>query len=171
MAQGSAGSKPIPGQVRIGSPQGSGGDDGETSDPIMRYAPPVVRAPTQAPRKPIALRPVQLTGDRDFMIYIECRADGVVLYPSQRLFPAEVLSSSSANSNALAQAVQQMIDRRQASVQPGALPYRPQVCFLVHPDTVRMYHMAYPALDALSVPKVRQNLDHDDDVLAIVTGH
>jgi hypothetical protein len=152
--------------VLPGSQPGGGGD--ESSDPLSRYAPPVVRAP--GPRKPVALRPARLTGDRDYCIYIECREDSVVLYPAQRIFPLTVLTRSNAAGNPLAQSVQMMIDRRQASVPTGAPPYRPQVCFLVRPDSVRAYHTAYPALDQLTVPKIRHNLDTEDDVLAIVTG-
>jgi hypothetical protein len=152
--------------VLPGSQPGGGGGD-ESSDPLARYAPPVPRA--SGPRKPVALRPARLTGDRDYYIYVECREDSAVLYPSQRVFPLVALTRGGA-SNPLAQAVQAMIDRRQASVPAGAPPYRPQVCFLVRSDSVRTYHTAYPALDGVSVPKTRHNLDTDEDVLAIVTG-
>ena len=146
-----------------------GGGDGEPPDPIARYAPQGVQP--AGPRKPVALRPARLNGDRDYFIWIECRADSVVLYPSQRIFPLSVLSRGGASGNPLALAVQQMIDRRQALAPAGSPPYRPQVCFLVRPENVRGYHTAYPALDALTVPKVRRNLGAQDDVLAIVTGH
>jgi len=124
---------------------------------------------SERPRKPVALRPARLTGDRDYTIYIECRADSVVLYPSQRSFPLNDLSRGGPAGNPLAQAVQQMIDRRQALVPAGQPPYRPQICFLVLQQNMRVFHLAYPALDALTIPKRRHNLDPDDDVLAIVT--
>jgi hypothetical protein len=164
--QGNVRRKPVPGIVLPGNQ--SGGNDGEGSDSIGRYAPPVMRAP--GPRKPVALRPAQLTGDRDYVIYVECREDSVVLYPAQRIFPLAVLTRGGAGGNPFAQAVEQMIDRRQSAVPAGGIPYRPQVCFLVRPDSMRAYHTAYPTLDGLSVPKVRQNLQPEDDVLAIVTG-
>ena len=63
-----------------------------------------------------------------------------------------------------------MIDRRQATVRPGDLPYRPQIRFLVWPDALRSFHLAYPALEGLAVPKTRQNLQPEDDVFAIVAG-
>jgi hypothetical protein len=148
--------------------KGTGGADGEEPDAMSRYAPQVVRAP--APRKPATLRPARLNGDRDFLIYAECRDDGVVLYPSQRVYPLADLIRGGALGNPLVQAVQQMIDRRQALVAEGAPPYRPQICFLVHPEGERTYHAAYPALEALPVPKTRRNLVPEDDVLAIVTG-
>jgi hypothetical protein len=61
----------------------------------------------------------------------------------------------------LLQAVRQLIARRQAGVRPGDPPYRPQVRFLVHPDGLRTYHLAYPALEPLGVPLTRQNYEPD----------
>ena len=151
-----------------GQPGSGEGGEGGVPDPLSRYTPPTPKQP--GPRKAIALRPARLTGDRDYYIYIECRADSVVLYPSQRIFPLLTLSRSSSQGNPLMQSVQQMIDRRQASVPAGTMPYRPQICFLVRSDSVRAYHVAYPALDALTVPKIRHNLEPEDDVLTIVTG-
>jgi tetratricopeptide (TPR) repeat protein len=127
-------------------------------------------APLPPSRKqPPPLRVARLTGgDRDYIIFIECRADDVVLYPSRRLFTAQ---SFAHGSPALLQAVQQMIERKQALVRPGELPYRPQIRYLVHQESIRTYHTVYPCLDALDVPKTRQNLDPDDDVPSIVTGN
>jgi hypothetical protein len=119
----------------------------------------------QQPRRPVALRPAQLSGDRDWIIFVECRADTMVLYPSRREFP--VASLGRGPNNPLAQAVQKMIDRRQASVRPGDPPYRPQIRFLVRPENIRTFHMGYPALDSLPVPKRRQNLEPEDDPVAI----
>jgi hypothetical protein len=148
-------------------PVGGDGDGDGSPDPFGNYTPGVPRP--AGPRKPVALRPARLNGDRDYLIYIECRADSVVLYPAQRVFPLSVLSRVGA-ANPLAQSVQQMIDRRQALVPAGEQPYRPQVCFLVRPENMRAFHTAYPALDSIAVPKTRHNLDADDDVLTIVTG-
>ena len=113
------------------------------------------------------MRLAGLHGDRDWFIYVECRADCVVLYPTQRTYS---LASLSGPDNPLLEAVRHMIERRQGLVQPGDPPYRPQVRFLVRPENLRAYHLAFPALEALPVPKSRQNLDADDDVAAIVAG-
>jgi hypothetical protein len=59
----------------------------------------------------------------------------------------------------LAKAVQQLIDRRQATVRPGDPPYRPMIRFRVRPDGLRAYYMAYPALEGLHVPMTRENLE------------
>jgi hypothetical protein len=147
-----------------GGQGGSGGED----DPLSRLAPPAVAAPGER-RRPRPLRPALLHGDRDWVIYVECLPDYIVLYPSRRRFPVESLSHSPGH-NPFYQAVRQMIARRQATVPPGEAPFRPEVRFLVRPESVRTYHFAYPALDTLPVPKKRQNLQPEDDVSAITAG-
>ena len=136
---------------------GSGGGDGEPIDPkkandiVNRFTPPSLAA---QPKRQAPLRPLKLTGDRDWVIYVECRADSVILYPSRREIPLKELTSTT--NNALLVQIQQMIMRRQATLRPEDPPYRPQVCFLVRPDTLRSFHSAYPALEALPVPKTRR---------------
>ncbi len=113
------------------------------------------------------MHPVSLHGDRDWRIFIECRADTVVLYPSRRSFP---LTDLGGLDNPLVRAVTEMIDRRQGLLRPGEMPFRPEVHFLVRPENLRTYHLAFPALDALPVPKVRQNLQPEDDPAAVAAG-
>lgn len=103
------------------------------------------------------------------MIYVECRANALVLYPSQRQFPLDQAASDKAG-NPLVTAIEQMILRRQSARRPNEPPYRPQLCLLVRPENVRAFLRAYRALEALSVPITRRNLDPDDDVYSIVTG-
>jgi len=129
--------------------------------PTPSFAPP--------PRRLAAPRPAWVHGGRDWIIYVECRASDVVLYPSQRTFSLAQAISAPAN-NPLLKAIQQMIDRRQSSRRPGEPPYHPQICLLVRPDHIRTFLTVYPALEALPVPKTRRNLDADDDVISIVTG-
>jgi hypothetical protein len=145
---------------------GASASSEQTDDVAGRIAP---RSPTVSERRLPPLRPLSLSGDRDWVIYVECTAEGVLLYPSRVFIPLAALSWGP--SNPLQKNIQQMIDRRQTSVRPGEAPYRPQVRFLVRPDSMRVYHAAYPALDALQVPKSRYNLKPEDDVLTIVTGH
>jgi hypothetical protein len=147
----------------------AGGRGRGEDDPVTRLAPPVAADPSARRRPPRPLRPALLHGDRDWTIYAECYPDYVVLYPSRRRFPVESLSHSPAH-NPFYQAVTQMIRRRQAGVPPGEAPFRPQVLFLVRPDSVRTYHAAYPALDTLPVPKKVHNLQPEDDVSAITAG-
>jgi hypothetical protein len=150
---------------------GNGGGAGEGGDPqseaMNRFAPtPSVGPPRH---KPAALRPAWVHGGRDWTIYVECRADSLVLYPSLRTFPlAQVMSDPTGNP--LLKAIQQMIDRRQSSRRPGEPPYCPQLCLLVRPEHIRTFLTVYPALEALPVPKTRRNLDADDDVIDIING-
>jgi hypothetical protein len=120
-------------------------------------------------RRPPPLRPARLTGDRDWLIFIECTEDGVILYPSRLSVPLSVLNHAAAT-NPLQQAVQQMIDRRQATVRPGELPFRPQIRFLVRPENMRSFHIAYPSLNSVQAPMTVQNLQPKDDVLSIMAG-
>ena len=95
------------------------------------------------------------------------REDSVMVYPTQRNFPPAALAGPN---NALLVTLKQMIERRQALVRPGDPPFRPHVRFLVLPENLRSFHLAFPALEALPVPKSRQNLDPEDDVPTIVAG-
>jgi hypothetical protein len=141
--------------------------DGPEEDPFLR-APP---SPFPSASRPAqSLRPARLSGDRDWLLYVECKPEGVVIYPTRLLVPLSALSRTT-GANPLLQSVQQLIDHKQATVRPGDAPYRPEVRFLVHPDALRTYHLAYPTLDALAAPKSAQDLGPDDDVAAIVTGH
>jgi len=105
--------------------------------------------------------------DRDWIIYIECCPEGVVLYPAHIEFPVDALTAPP-EKNGLLAAVRQMIERRQATLRPGDVPYRPEVRFLVRPGSLRTFHSTYPALDFLPVPKTRQNLAAEDDVRSVM---
>jgi hypothetical protein len=153
-------------KTAAGSGDGSGGDHGE-DDPFLR-ATPTPKLP-KASRPPAALRPARLSGDRDWIVFVECKTEGVVVYPTHLLIPVSALGRAS-GSNPLLQPVQQLIDRKQATVRRDA-PYRPEVRFLVHADAGRTYHLAYPTLDALAAPKTAQTLAPEDDVAVIVAAH
>jgi len=149
-----------------GNSGGSASADNESAA-MERFAP--TPSPAPPPRRPVAQRPAWVHGGRDWTIYLECRANDLVLYPSQRVFTL-AQATSNPSGNPLVIAIQQMIDRRQSSRRPGEPPYHPQVCLLVRPEHFRTYLTVYPALDALPVPKMHRNLDADDDVIGIVTG-
>jgi hypothetical protein len=106
----------------------------------------------------------RLVGNRDWVISAECKADAVVLYPgSVRLSLASLVPGQDGGTR-LAQAVQQMIARKQATVHPGEPPYRPQVRFLVRPDGLRSFYAAYPWLEGHKIPMSRQNIDKDEEI-------
>lgn len=127
-----------------------------TGDPLESLA---AQNPSRKPVRPAPLRPGFLAGNRDWIIPIECTADALVLRSSgQRIATAE-LARGDGTKNILLETVQRMIARRQATVRPGDLPYRPMIRFRVWPDGVRSYYLAYPALEALRVPMSRENVD------------
>jgi hypothetical protein len=150
---------------------GNGGGEGEPGDPQTqprdRFAPPLP-AP-KSPRRPVVPRSAWVHGGRDWTIYLECRSEAVVLYPSERTFAlADALRASA--DNLLIKEIQKMIDRRQSARRPGEAPYHPQLCLLVRPEHIRTYLTLYSALEALPIPKTRRNIDADDDVVGIITG-
>jgi hypothetical protein len=113
------------------------------------------------------LRPARIRGDRDWVLFLECRADSVVLYPPGRSYPVTSLASGD---NVLLATLQDMVARRQALVRPGDLPYRPHLRFLVRPESLRTYYQVFPMLEALPIPKSRQNLQPEDDVETVLAG-
>ncbi len=119
-------------------------------------------------KKSSSLPPVRRWISRDWDIFIECRADGVVLYPGGLSIAA---AKSSANGkisdHPLPAAVQQMIARRQSIIgeAAGNEPMgQPHIRFLVRPDGLRSYYQAYPELGGLQLQMTRENLEPDDDV-------
>jgi hypothetical protein len=105
--------------------------------------------------------------DRDWIIYIECRAESVVLYPAQMEFPLAALLAPP-QTNALLATVRKQIERRQSMVAPGDAPFRPQIRFLIRPGSLRTFHATYPIFDGVQVPKTRQNLAAEDDVRSVM---
>jgi|GEM_PF-1894464 len=109
------------------------------------------------------LRPTMLTGNRDWVIPIECTANALVILQTGQTIAAVTLNQGESADNDLLRSVQKLIARRQASVRPGEPPYRPMIRFRVHADALRTYYLAYPALEALSIPMTRENMAPDDD--------
>ncbi len=139
--------------------QGGGSGEGEPGDPAEGGAPGLAPLPGEKRRESAAPRRVRYLGNRDWVIPIECLADGVVLKPAGQKFPLASLANPPGSESPLLQAVRQTIARRQAGVRPGEPPYRPQVRFLLRPDALRTYHLAYPALEPLGIPLTRQNVE------------
>jgi hypothetical protein len=97
---------------------------------------------------------VRLSPNRDWIIRVECKGDGVVLSATGEHFPLIVLGPQ--GDQPLVAAVRRMIERKQATVRPGELEYHPQLRFIVHPDGFRSYYSAYPALGLLRLPMSRE---------------
>lgn len=156
------------GQAQTGEPANPGGTRGRSGggtgsdspgDPTDRMMPSLPNGKTVRPTRPVVGR---LTGNRDYVITVECTADAV-LVPATGLRLATASLAAPGGADALLQAVRQLIERRQASVRPGEVPYRPQIRFLVQPDGLRSYYTAYPALERLQLPMTRENFQPEDD--------
>lgn len=136
--------------------RGPGGGGGEP-DPLGRFAvPPLIADKDKAPKRPPPLG--RIIGNRDFTVVIECHVDHATVLPGGAQFRWPTQASAAADQN-LARYVQQLIERRQASVRPGEPPYRPRIHFKVAPDGLRTYYRAYPPLEPLRVPMARENLE------------
>jgi hypothetical protein len=105
-------------------------------------------------------KPFRLTGNRDWVLPLTCLPDGVVLPTGAKVTAASLAGKE--GGDALRKAVQELIARKQATVREGDPPYRPQIRFLVHPEGLRVYHLAYPTLESLQVQILRQNLESED---------
>jgi hypothetical protein len=158
-----------PPRVHVIVGTGGAGQGGEGGPRMRDRFGPTPVAPPSSPRRPVVPRPAWVHGGRDWTIYVECRAEDVVLHPEGDVFPL-AQAARNGEDNPLRAAIQRMIDRRQAMRRPDEPPYHPKLCLLVRPQFLRAFLMVYPALEALPVPKSRRNLDSDDDVSAIVTG-
>jgi hypothetical protein len=104
-----------------------------------------------------------LTGNRDWIIPIECTANALVILQTGQTIAAVTLNQGESADNDLLRSVQKLIARRQASVRPGEPAFRPMIRFRVHADALRTYYLAYPALEALGIPMSRENVAPDDD--------
>jgi hypothetical protein len=120
-------------------------------DPLARLLPRTKRPPAPAS--------FRVEGNRDLPIVLECRANEVVFTPTDRRWQVTDLERNTAARAAFADAVQQWIARRQATVREGQTPYRPQLRFRVSSDGLRTYYAAYPLLERLGFPMRREELD------------
>lgn len=113
---------------------------------------------------------------RDWNIFVECTADQVVVYPGgSRISTISLGHSGKPGNQPLFQTVQQMIARRQAviastDVSREAPGQAPQIRFLVRPDGLRTYFLAFPELSPLHLPMTRENLDAEEDAVRHMQG-
>lgn len=142
------------------APGEAGGEPGDGSGSTLNQLVPA-DLKKRAPR-PAAVRPSWVFSNRDWVIPIECTADALVL-PNRQRIEVAALPRGAGPGNPLLEAVTQMIARRQATVPPGELPYQPRIRFLVRPEGLRAYYLAYPALESLRVPMARENVEPDDE--------
>lgn len=132
-------------------------------DPIARLMP---RTAEKRPYRAPTTRPSWRNMNRDWVIPIECKADGVTVRINQQKFPIAALAKT--KDSQLLKQVQQLIDKRQATVPEGDPPFRPIIRFQVWPDGLRSYYLAYPVLETLKVPMIRENQEPDTELKAII---
>jgi hypothetical protein len=145
----------IPGRME---PNEDGGPNVESAlprDPLNTLIP---RDLKKKPTRPLPFTGL-LSGNRDWIISVECHADAVVVLPSRQRIPTAQFAGSQHGSNPLRELVEQMIARRQGSIRAGEMPYRPMIRFKVWPEGVRTYYLAYPVLEGLRLPMRRENAE------------
>jgi hypothetical protein len=127
---------------------------GAFHDPLGKMVPPELQKRVVRPLPFTGL----LSGNRDWIIAVECTRDSLVVSPSgQRIATAE-LSEHSNSGTVLLDTVRQLVARRQATLRPGETPYRPMIRLRVRPDGLRAYYLAYPILATLHLPMTRENI-------------
>jgi hypothetical protein len=99
----------------------------------------------------------------DFIIPVECTGDAVVVPAGGSMRIPFSLLQRSEGANSLLQTVRGMLERRFATLRPGEVAPRAQLRFLVRPDGLRTYYLAWPALEALKVPMTRANISADNN--------
>ncbi len=138
---------------------GNPGSPGDEEGPGIRPRPPLPFDQATKPPSPPPLPLSRLLGNRDYLIVLECTADAVIVHPGGHAFDTAALPGRADPYQDLVQTIQQLIARRQASVQPGEPPYRPLLRFQIHSDGLRSYYRAYPLLEGLRLPMTRENVD------------
>jgi hypothetical protein len=127
---------------------------GEDSKPNVQMLPDIARGSDKKPTPPPPLS--RLMGNKDFIITVDCHRDFATVTPGSMTF-RWTESNLKETDDALLQAIKSLIDRRQASVQPGEPAYRPMIRLRVYPDGRNMLYRAYPLLERANVPMMREN--------------
>jgi hypothetical protein len=122
---------------------------------LERLAPP--RAATAKKASPLPVQPVM--GNRELIINLACYADGVVITPGGAAFNWTAAANARQVNEALVQTVRELIARRQATVRPGETPHRVVLRFVVHREGLRTMFRAYPLLESLRLPMVREDVE------------
>ena len=144
-------------------------NNSDAKDPTARIAAPL---PELGPRKsstPAPLRAARLFADRDWVIYVECKFEEILVHPNRLVIPTSLLASEEGVKR-FVQEIEKMITRKQSTVRAGEPPYRPEVRFLVWPDGLKPYHLSYPALQLAGIRQKRQNLESEDSIKDIIQG-
>jgi len=161
------GATPPESSSRAGQKQGTPGNepDSEEREPQLPGSSGLSQLGSSQEKKPRPAPPVHRFVKRDWNIFVECSADQVVIYPGESKIPTSSLGGAK-GTLPLLRAIEQMIARRQAMMASADAPKDSgslQIRFLVRPDGLRTYFLAYPELVSLHVPMTRENLDANED--------
>jgi len=88
---------------------------------------------------------------------IDCLADRIVVSPGAVNYDLESLSTS--RSGEVKKTVLRQIARWTSAVPAGETPPRIEIHFRVRPDGLRAYYVAYPLLEDLRLPVLRENVE------------
>jgi hypothetical protein len=143
-----------------GGNPGAGSIEEPEEGTSLAGTPPILGV-SKSTKKPARLP--RLTGNRDWIILVECNAEGVSLPSANVTLSRADLAQDAKKVNGMLQAVQKVIERRQAAVRPGEPAFRPQLRFVVEAAGLRTYHLAYPILETLKLPMTRQDLEPPEE--------
>ncbi|MFL5241394.1 MAG: hypothetical protein ACJ8FY_04745 [Gemmataceae bacterium] len=139
-----------------GGHAGPGTNDEPEEGGSLAGLPPILGVSKSA-KKPAGLP--RLTGNRDWIIPVECKANGVSLPSANVALSRTDLAQDPKKVASMLQAIERTIERRQAAVRPGEPAFRPQLRFIVEAAGLRTYHLAYPILETLKLPMTRQDVE------------
>ncbi|NBR06832.1 MAG: hypothetical protein EBT92_13810, partial [Planctomycetes bacterium] len=141
----------------------------DAQDATARIAAPLPELGPRKTQNPTPLRAARLFADRDWVIFVECKFEEILVHPNRLVIPTSLLASEEGVKR-FVQEIEKIIQRKQSTVRPGEPPYRPEVRFLVWPDGLKPYHLSYPALQMAGIKQKRQNLEPEDNIKEIIQG-
>jgi hypothetical protein len=129
---------------------GSSGGDSSEAGPHIGGFPILSKEKGRPSSRPPALG--RITGNRDFVMTVECFEQKVSLSPPGKVFD---LADAGAVEQ-LANLMKTLVNGRQGTVRPGEPPYRPIVQFRVQPDGRRTFYSVYPRIAEFGFPMSRE---------------
>jgi len=148
-------------------PQSETSED-EEPNALAKVAAPVPGV-SGAPREPKPLRVARLDGGRDFIIYVECVKDGLVIHPDRLRIHGQELETEE-GAKKLLELLSKQVERKSRPGKPGEKPPQGQIRFLVRPDGLRWYHASFPLVEEMNIRKSRQNLDFGETIQEVMSG-
>jgi len=94
---------------------------------------------------------------RDHVIMIDCLLDRIVVFPGAVNYDLYTLSKS--RSGEMRNTVLRQVARWASAAPAGETPPRVEIHFRVRPDGLRAYYTAYPILEDLRLPMIRENVE------------